>query len=106
MKLSPTQKKAILAIAAEVHRKVKRGYTQAEVKNQTFGYGPGTEFTRATVTALKDRGLVLTHAGPPTARPSKAGFGRPANARTIVEANLWFTLTPYFLDAILTKGKK
>jgi hypothetical protein len=102
MKLTPTQKEALRRIVRVVRRMIKAGYTQREVAEHRFPYGAGTDFTRPTIRAMQNHGLVVAHTGPVSKRPSRAGFGRPANARTIVEANRWFTMTPR-LSRILLK---
>ena len=104
MKLTPAQKEALRRIVREVRRMIKTGYTRREVAEHRFPYGAGTDFTRPTIRAMQDHGLVVTHTGPVSTRPSRAGFGRAANARTIVEANRWFTMTPR-LSGILVKDE-
>ena len=102
MKLTPTQTEAIRRIVRVVRRMIKTGYTRREIAEHRFGYGAGTEFLRSTIRALQDRGLVITHVGPVTTRPSRAGFGQPVNARTIMDqANRWFTVAPQLRDIIL-----
>ncbi len=101
IKVSPAQKDALTRIVREVRRMQKQGYTRSEIANERFGYGAGTYYTKPTIAALATKGFVVTHVGPPVARPSKAGFGRPANERTILDENRWFTLTPRTLKILL-----
>lgn len=104
IKVSPAQKAALKRIVRDVRALVKRGYTRNEIAKQHFGYGPNTDYTAPTIVALAARGFVVAHVGPPVSRPSRAGFGRPANARTVLSANRWFTLTARTLNALLPEG--
>lgn len=60
--------------------------------NARLPYGPGTErgITRSTASALRRLGLVELHSHV-HARPSRAGFGRAANERTVLTSDLWMT---------------
>lgn len=106
VKISPAQRAALNRIVRDVRALVKQGYTRNEIAKWHFGYGPNTYYTQPTVAALAARGFVVSHVGPASARPSRAGFGRPANARTVYSANRWFTLTARTLDVLLPEGSE
>ena len=104
IEVSPAQRAALERIARDVQKLRKQGWARSEVAKMRFGYGAGTYYTRPTIVALASRGFVVTHVDAPTARPSKVGFGRSANDRTIYGENRWFTLTPRTLSVLFPEA--
>lgn len=59
--------------------------------NACIAVGPGTDIRCDTARALARHGLVVVH-GKVTSRPCRAGYGRAANAFSVLESDSYLVL--------------